>query len=188
MVEEIIQEPSLENVEVDTFLRQPIVRAKMTGVRRLNPRVASRCEAGERFSAKVASWCESSLRFTWKPAWRLQEAVFEVSDRGKKVLHSRRWTQCGSPCGWERGEVCSLRKIGSLRATFGLCCRSGEASCAASTGNGDGFSIGDVLDEEPVCVEAWRLAELEVVQRELAEEAAAEETARVNVEELAVRC
>ena len=136
-MEEIIQEPYLENVEVDTFLRQPIVR--VGGVRRLNPRVASRCEAGERLSAKVASWCESSLRFTWKPAWRLQEAVFEVSDLGKKVLRSRRWTQCASPCGWELGEVCSLWKIGSLRATFGLCCRSGEASCAASTGNGDGF-------------------------------------------------
>ena len=116
MVEEIIQEPDPDNVEVDTFFRQPIVC--VGGVRRLDPIVASRCEGGERLSARVASWCESSLRFTQKPAWRLQEAVFEVSDRGKKVLRSRRWRQCTSLYGWERGEVCSLWKIGFLRATF----------------------------------------------------------------------
>ena len=49
----------------------------------------------------------------------------------------------------------------------------------------DRFPSGNVLTSLP---KRWRLAELEVVQRELAEEAVAEETARVNVEELAVRC
>ena len=51
MVEEIIQEPYRANVDVDQFVRQPIVC--VGGVRRMNPRVANRCGDGKRLTARV---------------------------------------------------------------------------------------------------------------------------------------